>query len=58
MGCLPVIAVEDPIRYLIVRQPSSDELVHVLDIESNFSTIISAKHRASDMFTIVQVKAP
>jgi hypothetical protein len=58
MGCLPVVAVKDPIQYLIVRQPSSDGLVHVLDIEANFSTIISAKHRASDMFTIVHIKTP
>ena len=58
-GCLPVIAVEDPIRYLIVRQPSSDGQVNVLDVESNFSMIISANnHETSDMFTIVHVKAP
>ena len=58
-GCLPIIAVEDPIRYLIVRQPLSDGRVNVLDIESNFSMIISAdNHEASDMFTIVHIKVP
>jgi hypothetical protein len=58
MGCLPVVAVEDPIRYLIVGQPSSDGRLNVLDVKANFTTIISAKHRASDMFTVVHVKAP
>ena len=58
LDCLPIIAVEDPVRYLIIRQPSGDGRVSVLDIEANFSTIISAEHEASDMFTVVYVKAP
>ena len=58
MDCLPVIAVEDPVRYLIVRWPSGDGRVKVLDVEANFSTIISTHNLASDMFTIVHVKAP
>ena len=57
-GCLPIITVEDPIRYLIVRQPSSDGRVSVLDIKANFSAVISAKHKTSDMFTIIHTKAP
>ena len=59
LHCLPAITVEDPVRYLIVRQPSSDGQVSVLDIEENFTMIISANiHEASDMFTIMHVKAP
>ena len=58
MDCLPVIVIEDPVRYLIVRQPSSDRRVNVLDIKANFSTIISAEHKASDMFTVVHIKVP
>lgn len=58
MDCLPVIAIEDPVQYLIVRQPSGDGRVNVLDVGANFSTIISANHETSDMFTIVHVKAP
>ena len=56
--CLPVIAIEDPVRYLIVRQPSRDGKVIVLDIATNFSTIISVDHKTSDMYmyTIVHAK--
>lgn len=58
LDCLPVIAVEQPVRYLIIRQPSGDGRVNVLDVEEKFSTIISADHEASDMFTIIHAKAP
>ena len=61
LDCLPAIAVEDPVRYLIVRQPSGDGQISVLDVEENFTMIISANmhdSEASDMFTIVHVKAP
>ena len=58
LDCLPVIAIEDPVRYLIIRQPSGDGRVNELDIEANFSTIISVDHKASDMFTVVHTKAP
>ena len=54
--CLPVIAIEDPVRYLIVRQPSRDGQVSVLDIATNFSTIISVDHKTSEMYTIVHAK--
>ena len=55
--CPPVIAVEEPIRYLIVRQPLGDGRVKVLDVETNFSTIISASHQRSEMYTVVRDKA-
>ena len=57
LDCLPVIAVEDPVRYLIIRQPSHDDRVNVIDIKSNFSTIISARHKMSEMFAVVHIKA-
>ena len=57
LDCLPVIAIEDPVRYLVIRQPSGSGRVNVLDIEANFSMIISVDHQASDMFTVVHVKA-
>ena len=57
MNCLPIIAVQDPVRYLVVRELSNDGRVNVLDVEKNFSVIISANHEASEMFAVLSVGA-
>ena len=57
-GCLPLITFGDPIRYLLIREPANNGRLTVLDVERNFSVIISADHEMSDMFAIVRVKAP
>ena len=58
MNCLLIIALQDPVRYLVVREPSNNGKVNVLDVEKNFSVIISANHEASEMFTVLNVGVP
>ena len=54
VDCLPIILVED--QYLVIRQSSGVGRVMVLDIATNFSTIISANHETPEMLTVVRDK--
>ena len=54
VDCIPLELVGD--RYLVIQQARESGMIHVLDIDSDFRTVVSVDHQTPSLVTIVQVK--
>ena len=55
VDCIPIMYLSE--RYLVIQQAGGDETITVLDVDSEFRTVVSLDHQAPSLVVILQGKA-